>query len=156
MEHIVVTTDFSSCAERAFATAREWYERLPGPRSLTLLSVIEDVVPVGIQFEFAITTFDHSGVMQEAEKQAKKKLAEIAAVHFAGLNVEQVTVRALTSAPNEIVSFLRSSDATLAIMSTHGRSGVEHLVLGSVVEKVLRKAPCPVLVVPGATRKADH
>jgi nucleotide-binding universal stress UspA family protein len=45
--------------------------------------------------------------------------------------------------------------ADLVVMGTHGRGGVEHLMLGSVTEKVLRKAPCPVLVVPSSADSAQ-
>lgn len=149
MEHIVVTTDFSECASRAFAAARQQYQRLPGAKKLTLLSIIEDVVPVGVQFEFAVTLFDPAGVMEEAEKQGRVKLQAIADSQFTGIPVEIATVRSYTTAAKEIVGFLSKNAATLAIMSTHGRTGVQHFVLGSVVERVIRSAPCPILVVPG-------
>jgi nucleotide-binding universal stress UspA family protein len=49
--------------------------------------------------------------------------------------------------PTEIVRYGRDMGADLIVMGTHGRTGVERLVLGSVAEKVLRDAPCSVLVV---------
>lgn len=48
-----------------------------------------------------------------------------------------------------IVEVARDFDMDLIVMGSHGKSGFERLALGSVTEKVLRKAPCPVLVVPG-------
>lgn len=156
MEHIVVTTDFSECAARAFAVARQHYQRVPGAKKMTLLSVIEDVVPVGVQFEFAITLFDPAGVMQEAEKQGRKKLERIAATEFPDIPLDLATIQGTSTAAKDIVEFLVTSAATLAIMSTHGRTGVEHMVLGSVVERVIRAAPCPVLVVPGAHPSPAH
>lgn len=48
----------------------------------------------------------------------------------------------------EIVRFATELPADLVVMGTHGRSGFERLMLGSVTEKTLRKAPCPVLTVP--------
>jgi nucleotide-binding universal stress UspA family protein len=47
----------------------------------------------------------------------------------------------------EIVRFAKDSDIDLIVMGTHGRSGLAHVLLGSVTEKVVRKAPCPVLTV---------
>ena len=47
-----------------------------------------------------------------------------------------------------IVETATRAHASLVVMGTHGASGFEHLVLGSVTEKVVRKAPCPVLTVP--------
>jgi nucleotide-binding universal stress UspA family protein len=46
-----------------------------------------------------------------------------------------------------IVRFAREHNVDLIIMATHGRTGLEHMVLGSVAEKVVRLAPCPVLTV---------
>lgn len=53
-----------------------------------------------------------------------------------------------------IVDSAARRSADLLVMGTHGRGGFEHLILGSVTEKVLRKAPCPLLVVPPATAEA--
>jgi nucleotide-binding universal stress UspA family protein len=47
----------------------------------------------------------------------------------------------------EIIKAARDYDIDLIIMGTHGRSGVSHMLIGSVAEKVVRKAPCPVLTV---------
>lgn len=52
------------------------------------------------------------------------------------------------SVPGEIVRLAQELPADLLVMGTHGRSGFERLMLGSVTEKLLRKAPCPVLTVP--------
>lgn len=55
----------------------------------------------------------------------------------------------------QIVDRAASLPADLIVMGTHGASGFEHLLLGSVTEKVLRKAPCPVLTVPPHTRSTS-
>lgn len=47
----------------------------------------------------------------------------------------------------EIVRIAGESQADLLVLGTHGRSGIEHLLIGSVAERVVRKAPCPVLTV---------
>src|SRR5262249_9594727 len=47
----------------------------------------------------------------------------------------------------EIIRFAREQDIDLIVMGTHGHSGLAHMLLGSVTEKVVRKAPCPVLTV---------
>jgi len=52
------------------------------------------------------------------------------------------------SIATEIVQLAESLPADIVVMGTHGRSGFERLLLGSVTERVLRKAPCPVLTVP--------
>jgi len=45
----------------------------------------------------------------------------------------------------EIVDFARNNEIDLIVMSTHGRTGLKHVLMGSTTEKVVRKAPCPVL-----------
>jgi nucleotide-binding universal stress UspA family protein len=47
-----------------------------------------------------------------------------------------------------IVEVAATEDVDLIVMSTHGRTGLDHLILGSVAEKVVARAPCPVLIVP--------
>jgi nucleotide-binding universal stress UspA family protein len=47
----------------------------------------------------------------------------------------------------EIIRFAREGDVDLIVMGTHGHTGLTHVLLGSVTEKVVRKAPCPVLTV---------
>lgn len=48
---------------------------------------------------------------------------------------------------SEIIAYTREIDADLIVMGTHGRTGLSHVLIGSVAEKVVRKAPCPVLTV---------
>lgn len=47
----------------------------------------------------------------------------------------------------EIIDYIKDQGIDLIVMGTHGRSGIEHILIGSVAEKVVRKSPCPVLTV---------
>ena len=47
----------------------------------------------------------------------------------------------------EIIDYIKQQGIELVVMGTHGRSGIEHILIGSVAEKVVRKSPCPVLTV---------
>ena len=47
----------------------------------------------------------------------------------------------------EIIDYIKEAGIDLVVMGTHGRSGIEHILIGSVAEKVVRKAPCPVLTI---------
>lgn len=59
-----------------------------------------------------------------------------------------VTVRLLRGSPaNDIIKYATERKADLIVIGTHGRTGVKHLLLGSVAEHVIRTAPCPVLTV---------
>ena len=89
--------------------------------------------------------------LDDAEKEGKEKLAAI-------LTAEKKERLNLTSyvgfgAPaNQIVEYAEKNDIDLIVMGTHGRSGLEKMWLGSVTEKVLRQAHCPVLVVRQLSR----
>jgi nucleotide-binding universal stress UspA family protein len=60
--------------------------------------------------------------------------------------VEASAVALEGSASGELLKQVRSSGAALLCMTTHGRSGLSRLLLGSVAEEIVRKAPCPVLL----------
>jgi universal stress protein A len=47
----------------------------------------------------------------------------------------------------EIIDYIKEENIDLVVMGTHGRSGIEHILIGSVAEKILRKSPCPVLTI---------
>jgi universal stress protein A len=53
----------------------------------------------------------------------------------------------------EIVNYAKSESIDLIIIGTHGRTGLEHILIGSVAERVIRKAPCPVLTVRPKNRQ---
>ncbi len=53
----------------------------------------------------------------------------------------------------EIVEYVKNEHIELVIMATHGRGGLEHIIIGSVAEKVVRKSPCPVLTIRPAKKQ---
>ena len=53
----------------------------------------------------------------------------------------------------EIINYARTESMDLIIIGTHGRTGLEHILIGSVAERVLRKSPCPVLTVRPKSRQ---
>ncbi|HET9993328.1 MAG TPA: universal stress protein [Kofleriaceae bacterium] len=65
------------------------------------------------------------------------------------LGVKQVAIRVLVGTPwDQILTAVRADRAIdLIVMGTHGRTGLEHALVGSVAERIVRHAPCPVLVV---------
>ena len=66
----------------------------------------------------------------------------------AGLDVEHVILRGMPFL--EIIRYAKANEVDLIVIGTHGRSGMEHIIFGSTAEKVVRKAPCPVLSVKPA------
>ncbi len=92
---------------------------------------------------------------QEAEI-ARADLAKIAREELAG--VEHETLLRFGHPAKEIVAAERDIDADLVVLATHGRTGISHLILGSVAERVVRESTCPVLTVrmKGAKTLADE
>ncbi len=78
-----------------------------------------------------------------AEQVAREKLQELARQHLDGVQYEIVISRNSNPAAG-ILATERAMGADLVVMATHGRTGIAHLVLGSVAEKVVRESHCPV------------
>ncbi|HET7500296.1 MAG TPA: universal stress protein [Kofleriaceae bacterium] len=89
---------------------------------------------------------DTTRLMSEDEERG----LAAAALEATRLGAHRVTTRFLRGVPwDQIVEILRDdAELGLVVMGTHGRTGFERILLGSVTEKVLRHAPCPVLAVP--------
>jgi universal stress protein A len=81
------------------------------------------------------------------EKELERKLAgwRLEAERLGAPAVEQAVVSG--AAGREIAAFAREGGHDLVVMGTHGRTGLRHLIIGSVAERVIREAHCPVLVV---------
>lgn len=153
-KHILVPTDFSAASKVAFRHAKEQSEALGEPGcKLTLLAVLEDLMPVSVQFEFGLTFIDTKGLLEEAERQATKKIQELREKFFGEMSVDAQVLRAVNPVHSEIVEFVKKNDVDLIVMATHGRTGIHRLMLGSVTEKVVRESPCPVLVIPSEDKK---
>ena len=84
---------------------------------------------------------------EEIVAGAKKELDKLAGEEFKTLKGGVVTEVSLGRPFVEIVRYAREKSIDLIILGTHGRSGLAQALLGSVAEKVVRKAPCPVLTV---------
>ncbi len=147
MKHIVVTTDFSKESEKAFPLAVELYRAFPGSQ-LTLLTILEDLIPVSVQFEFGLTFIDYKGLQTEISKQAEEKCTAYKSEFFAGLPVEVHLVRATRPVASEINEFVSQKGVDIVILATHGRTGIGHFLMGSVAERVVRESAVPVIVVP--------
>lgn len=149
MKHILVTTDFSEAAESAFDYAKEQL-KLAGKEKckITLLKIIDVVPPAGIKFEYGLAIPDKKGMLEKVYRHASEQIQEVAEQQFAGLPVETVVVKPKKAVYQEIIKFAETNNVNLIVMSTHGRTGVKHFFLGSVAERVVRRSPCPVLIVP--------
>jgi nucleotide-binding universal stress UspA family protein len=149
MKHILVTTDFSEAAESAFDYAKEQL-KLAGKENnkITLLKVIDAVPPANIKFEYGLAIADKKGMLEKLHKQTSERIQEIATKHFVGLPIDTVVIKPKKAVYQEIIKFAKTNNVDLIVISTHGRTGVKHFLLGSVAERVVRQSLCPVMVVP--------
>lgn len=82
--------------------------------------------------------------VDELTRSAEKRMANFASSHLKGLG--NITTKVLVGRPaEEVVAYAEEKKAALIIMTTHGYSGMKHVLLGSTTEAVLRHATCPVL-----------
>src|SRR3972149_1968131 len=154
MQHILVTTDFSQAAESSFDYAKGQLKLAGKEKSrITLLKVIDVVPPASIKFEYGLAIADKKGMLEKLYKQALEKILEIANKHFPGLPLDTVVIKPKKAAYQEIIEFAKTHKVDLIVMSTHGRTGIKHFLLGSVAERVVRRSPCPVTVVPARISK---
>jgi len=138
-QHLLVPTDFSPYAEDALAYAIALARALRA--RVTLLHVISAMYWATGEMPGALS----ASLMEELESVAQQSLEQaFQRVRAAGLEGEVVV---LHGSPFEgIVSAARDQGVDLIVMGSHGRTGLPHLLLGSVAERVVRLAPCPVLV----------
>jgi universal stress protein A len=144
---IVVPTDFSSCSEAALTLA---LDMAAANRSrLVLVHVVDVGASLALDAAMSSAALGLAtavGVDQQLRESAAAALeAAKARVLSAGLPVE--TRSSEGSPEDEIVAIANEVQADLIVMGTQGRSGLEHLLVGSVAEKVVRNAPMPVLTV---------
>jgi len=139
---ILVPVDFSEHAGRALDHAKTLAEKFNA--SLHLLTVVPDpyVLPNPGPWYVPLPVDYAEGLQKDADAQLRGLLVP----------AEQTKYRAefvvLFGDPSsEIVDYVKRASIDLIVMGTHGRGGLAHAVLGSVAEKVVRTASCPVLTV---------
>jgi nucleotide-binding universal stress UspA family protein len=116
--------------------------------TITLLTVVDDVAPTNINFEFGLAIGSTHGILDSLYQQAQQNIETLVREHFDGFSVTPVVLRPSGPTHQAIVDYATTHKVDLIVLATHGRSGLAHLLLGSVTERVIRHAPCPVLVVP--------
>ena len=144
LKKILVPLDFSSCSNKALDYAVAFARQFRA--SVALIHVLE-LNYVGS----SLGEIDVPLLEGELRQNAAEQL-ELAAERCRAFDVAcEATIR--SGRPwNEIVEAARDLDVDLVIMGTHGYTGLKHVVMGSTAERVVRHAPCPVLIV----REKEH
>jgi universal stress protein A len=138
---ILVPIDFSAPSVAALHYARE----LAAGRGATLI-VLHVVDPFHPDWRM-----DTGTLQRAAHDQARHRLRELLARELPDTR----TVPELREGHpvEEITAVAQKSGADLIVIATHGRSGLRHVLIGSVTERVVRHAPCAVLVLRGTAKK---
>ena len=142
LHHILVPTDFSKFSQAALTYAVAFAEKFGA--ELHLLHVVQNlalmvpdtvnvVPPIGPSVE-QLT----AAVREALERTSRENQLERFKIHR--------EVREGTPF-YEIIQYAKEKSVDLIVMGTHGHSGLVHVLLGSVTEKVVRKSPCPVLTI---------
>lgn len=147
---IVVPIDFSECSMRGLDYAKALAKEFGS--TLTLLHSVHLDYYVSSD-EYA--RYDFPELLQQAEKAAKEQMRELVRkTNWGGIKVEAILD--LGHAGEEICARAQDRHADLIVTSTHGRTGLKHVLVGSTAEYVVRHAPCPVLVVPATGVQPSH
>jgi len=141
IEKILFPTDFSSSAEHALKYALT-FATLHKAKLYVLHVITENNAPNVFGLEIYPVPRDFEKMKEEAEK-AMQQLIPIQILKE--LEVENIIVQGIPFV--EIIKCAKKYNIDMITISTHGRTGVSHMLMGSTAEKVVRKAPCPVLTV---------
>ena len=139
--HILAPTDFSEYSKQAVASALELAKKFGA--KLSILHVVElPPYPVEGYVPPSLTaTF-----LEDLERQASQELAQVVPeAESAGVEVARLV--AVGSPYRKIIDMAEAEQVDLIVMATAGRTGFSRLVMGSIAERVVRTASCPVLTI---------
>jgi nucleotide-binding universal stress UspA family protein len=150
IQRVLCPTDFSECSLKALrhaAAIAQWY----GAQFHVLhgiVDIIAPVPPIGLPMPIIISP--------ETDANALQTLRDW--VGEAGLpGDEPVLAVRKGNTVTAILDYAAEMASDLIVLGTHGRTGVDRVLIGSVAERVLQRAPCPVLTIPpGAAIAAEH
>lgn len=143
---ILLPTDFSEASREAAKYAFSLADRYGA--ELHVLHVIEEIAPSLPEAVCRVGT-DPEHFLTQARETAEKHLAAALPNDIAG---GKNVVRAVRegSPPVQILDYAREHGVDLIVIGTHGRGGFTHFLIGSVAERIVRHAECPVLTIRAA------
>jgi nucleotide-binding universal stress UspA family protein len=145
--NILVAVDFSQTSDDALATAVE-LSRTNHAR----LHVLHVVPNVQIPYAIEPVVFDFTAYLRQSVEQARQQLADLTARH--PVDAAMLTTTVSTGPPaDEIGRYAEANGIDLIVLGAHGHGFLDRLLIGSVAERVVRHAPCAVLLVPRVARR---
>lgn len=150
IKKILVPVDFSAHALKALDYAVEFSK--PFKADLHVVLVIEPITYTTPADFYAGAATQVSTLMMEQRRAAADQLEQLRK-RFKKKGVDLKTQLRSGIAYQEIIDCAKRLKADMIIHATHGRTGLSHLLMGSVAERVLRTAPCPVLTLRSEVAK---
>jgi nucleotide-binding universal stress UspA family protein len=150
-KNILVPIDFSDNSKNAFRYALLYAQAFNA--KLHVLYVLEPVIyaPDFTLGQIALPAIDTTEVENLSNLELKKLIEELVPKEMTA-----VPILRLGKPFVEIIDYARESNADLIIISSHGHGSVEHILFGSTSEKVIKKAPCPVLTLRHPMKGFDY
>lgn len=145
-KRVLVATDFSRLGDAAIPYAF----RLAADQKaeVVLCHIVEiPLTPNPLYAHYSSTQLYRPEARRQAEERAHQALLERAPKDPSFAAVPLRACVGHGEAVSELIRLARAEGADLLVIATHGRTGLKHFVLGSVVERVIRHAHCPVLVI---------
>ncbi|HSJ39708.1 MAG TPA: universal stress protein [Xanthobacteraceae bacterium] len=147
LKNILVATDFSEPSGVALAYGRDLARAYKA--RLHVLHVVENIM-IRYSSEVGFAVPDFQGDLEEAARRDlnalitddDRRTLDVVAVVETGVNLADA-----------VVEYAKANDIDLIVAGTHGRGAVQHFLMGSVAERVVRTAPCPVLTVRAHERE---
>lgn len=147
---VLVPIDFSDYSKSALRYAVNFAKSFNA--EIILIYVVE---PVIYPPDFSMGQIAMPSINTEWDDRAKDELQKLAKSEVIGAVKAKTIIK--TGKPFvEIIETAKEENVDLIIIATHGRSGVEHILFGSTAEKVVRKAPCPVLTLREPIKGFDY
>lgn len=143
VKRILVPIDFSSYSKNALEYAVPLSQMFLA--ELVLVYVVE---PTVYPADFSFGQVGFPSVEEELRNRGSEELTKLIENRIPRSVKSRKVIR--TGKPYlEILEAIKAERADIVVIATHGHSGVEHLLFGSTAEKVIKKARCPVVVIPG-------
>jgi nucleotide-binding universal stress UspA family protein len=142
--HILAPTDFSEYSQKAVVSALELARTLGA--KLTILHVVELPPYPAAGYVPPAVNATWPPFLDDLERQATQDLAQLVP-EAESSDVEVVRLVAVGSPHRKIIDTAEAEQVDLIVMATAGRSGFSRLIMGSIAERVVRTATCPVLTI---------
>jgi len=148
IKRIFVPVDYSACSSVALRVAASLAEQLHA--TLDIVHVWDRPSYLGNAVLSSEKTPPGSSLFQRIEEQAQLDLRN----YLSGIS-SKLSGRLVSGDPaSALLQEIKAGKYELVVVGTHGRTGLSHLLLGSVAEKLVRLSPTPVLTVPGEVAKS--